>query len=136
MTRHVVVWIDYAEARIFHLHRDSDEHRHEETATPAIVQAPQHRVHRHPKGHSGEATPHPDDRQHFFSDVQTRLTGSGAILIVGPASAKHELFKFLLQRDTRLAARVVGVETLDHPSDGQIIAYARTAFRKSDRMAG
>jgi hypothetical protein len=29
---------------------------------------------------------------------------------------------------------IVGVETVDHPSDGQLVAYARRCFKAEDRM--
>jgi hypothetical protein len=29
---------------------------------------------------------------------------------------------------------IVGVETVDHPSDGQLVAYARRYFKAEDRM--
>ena len=32
------------------------------------------------------------------------------------------------------AEKVVGVETVDHPSDGQLVAYARKYFVAKDRM--
>jgi hypothetical protein len=34
------------------------------------------------------------------------------------------------------AAKVVGIESADHPTSGQIIASARRYFRAADRMAG
>jgi hypothetical protein len=33
-----------------------------------------------------------------------------------------------------MVAKIVGVETVDHPTDRQIIAYASKYFAKSDRM--
>ena len=35
-----------------------------------------------------------------------------------------------------LKKKVVAVETVDHPSDGQVLAYARKHFRASDQMRG
>src|SRR3954471_15164786 len=98
---HAVVWIDHQEARIFHVHPEmADESR---------VLSPQHHVHRHPKGH-GEPREHPDDAQRFFYNVARRLDGIDSILIVGPASAKHELMTFLDEKRPQLASKVVGVE--------------------------
>ena len=31
---------------------------------------------------------------------------------------------------------VLGVETLDHPTDGQMVAYVRHYFKAADRMGG
>jgi hypothetical protein len=57
-----------------------------------------------------------------------------ALLIVGPSSAKLEFFRYLLEHDRRLESKVVGVESADHPTDGEIVARARNCFMASDRM--
>ena len=31
-------------------------------------------------------------------------------------------------------AKVIGLETVDHPSDGQLVAYARKYFKAKDQM--
>jgi hypothetical protein len=97
------------------------------------VLAPKHHVHRHPKGR-GEPREHPDDAKRFFAEVAKALDGVDAILIVGPSSAKLELFRHLHKHEGRLEQKVVGIETVDHPTDGQIVAMARIAFKASDRM--
>ena len=122
---HAVVWIDHKEARIFHVHpQEVDESR---------VLSPQHYFHRHPKGHS-EPREHPDDARHFFDDIARGLDGVDSVLIVGPASAKHEFVKFVHEHLQRVASRIVGVETVDHPTGGEIVAHARAYFKASDRM--
>jgi hypothetical protein len=37
---------------------------------------------------------------------------------------------------TIAAAKVVGIESADHPTSGQIVASARRYFRGIDRLAG
>jgi stalled ribosome rescue protein Dom34 len=124
---HAVVWIDHQEARIFHVHPDmADESR---------VLSPQHHVHRHPKGR-GEPREHPDDARHFFRDVAERLDGIDSILVVGPASAKHEFITFVHETHPQLESRIVGVEAADHPTGPEIVAHARIYFKASDRMGG
>jgi stalled ribosome rescue protein Dom34 len=125
MPTHAVIWIDHKEARVFHVgSQEADE---------TTVLAPQHHVHRHPKGH-GEATAHPDDAHRFFGDVLRTLAGVDALLIVGPSSAKLEFFRYVHEHDARLESRVVGVESADHPTDGEIVARAKSYFKASDRM--
>jgi stalled ribosome rescue protein Dom34 len=125
MSVHAVVWLDHHEARIFHVDvPDADE---------STVLAPQHHVHRHPKGH-GEGREHPDDAHRFFEEIARALSGVDAILLVGPAAAKDEFFGYLKAHDHRMEAKVIGVETVDHPTDGQIVAMARRAFQASHRM--
>ena len=55
------------------------------------------------------------------------------ILVVGPANAKTELRNFIAETAPDLARRIVGVESLDHPSDGQLIALARRLFTVLDK---
>jgi hypothetical protein len=33
-----------------------------------------------------------------------------------------------------LEPKIVGVETVDHPTDGQLVAHARRYFHAADRM--
>lgn len=125
MPAHAVVWIDHKEARVFHLHPASTDE--------TTVLAPQHHIHRHPKGR-GEAREHPDDGHRFFAGVVRTLDGVDAILIVGPSSAKFELFRYMHEHDERLVSKIVGIESADHPTDGQIVARARHYFMATDRM--
>ena len=36
--------------------------------------------------------------------------------------------------DHALETKVVGIETVDHPSDGQLVAFAKKYFKRSDGM--
>ncbi|MEO7271795.1 MAG: translational machinery protein [Vicinamibacterales bacterium] len=125
MPTHAVIWIDHQEARVFHLHPD--------TVDATTVLAPRHHVHRHPKGR-GEPRPHPDDDARFFREVAHTLAGVDALLIVGPLSAKLEFFRYLNEHERLLESKVVGVESADHPTDGEIVARAKHCFAASDRM--
>jgi hypothetical protein len=125
MPTHAVIWIDHREARIFHVRPDATDE--------TTVLAPQHHIHRHPKGH-GEAKEHPDDAHRFFTGVAHAVQGVDALLIVGPASAKLEFFKWVQTHDRALESAVVGIESADHPTDGEIVARAKTYFKASDRM--
>ena len=66
--------------------------------------------------------------------MATELRTVEALLIVGPGSAKLEFIRYLHAHDRALEANVVGVETVDHPSDGQIVAYAKKYFVAGDLM--
>jgi hypothetical protein len=57
-----------------------------------------------------------------------------SVLIVGPASAKHEFVKLVHENYRHLVSRIVGVESADHPTGGEIVAHARSYFTTSDRM--
>ncbi len=122
---HAIVWMDHREARIFHISATDAErvvvpshasghHLHHKANTPG-------------SGHLGV------DRE-FFQRVAAALSHTGAILITGPASAKTEFHHYLAERHPELAARVSGVEALDHPSDGALVALGRRFFKADDRM--
>jgi stalled ribosome rescue protein Dom34 len=122
---HAVVWIDHKEARIFHVHPAA--------ADESTLLSPQHHIHRHPKGR-GEPREHPDDANRFFDQVARGLDGVDAVLIVGPSSAKHELFSFVRAHHRPLASKIVGIEAADHPTAGELVAHARNVFKASDRI--
>ena len=75
----------------------------------------------------------PEDKDYYHRVAQA-LAGAHEILVVGPAQAKLHLVKHIHAHDHALVPRLVGVETVDHPSDGQLVAYARKYFRAKDVM--
>ena len=133
MPTHAVIWIDHKEARVFHVQPETVGHGQPEAIDETTILSPQHLIHRHPKGR-GEGKEHPDDAKKFFHEVARSLDGTEAVLIVGPSSAKLEFLRYLQDHDKKLQARVVGIETVDHPTDREIVAHARRYFIRSDRM--
>lgn len=115
---HAIVWIDHREARIFHFNEDDSDR---------IVVHP-HRSARQIQGGHGK------ENHEFFHHVVEAIGGSGAVLLTGPASAKLELLKHIEKHDPQVKPRIAGVETLDHPSDGALLSFARKYFRAADRM--
>jgi stalled ribosome rescue protein Dom34 len=127
--RRLAVWIDHHEARIFHMLA--------ETFDKTTIEAPHRHVHRHPKGQEIDKNrdrEHPDDAHHFFRDVSRALDDAAEILIVGPSTAKLHLIRYIHKHEHALEPRIVGIETVDHPTDGQLVAYAKLYFKASDRM--
>ena len=122
---HAVVWIDHHQAKIFHFDAADADATRIRSAHPH-----QHLHHKANSIGSGHApVEHP-----FLERVSQALSGSGAVLITGPSSAKEELAAHVARLHPSLAARVSGVEALDHPTDGQLLALARRFFRAADRM--
>jgi stalled ribosome rescue protein Dom34 len=125
--RHVTVWIDHSEARIFHVDA--------KTLDENTVIAPAHHVHRHPKGATAEHN-HPDDAHRFFRAVAQELKGAERILVVGPSTAKLQFIRYATKDDRALEPRIVGVETVDHPTDRQLVAYSKRYFAADERLQG
>ena len=125
MSKHVAIWIDHKEAHIFDIDADKPD--------AEIVVAPRHQHHRHPKG-ADDVKDHDEDAKRFFQEVARLLEGSGEVLLVGPSTAKLELLRYIEKHDHALGAKIVGIETVDHPTDGQLVAYAKNYFKRIDRM--
>jgi stalled ribosome rescue protein Dom34 len=65
----------------------------------------------------------------FFAQVLNAVSDAGEILIIGPAGAKTELAKYLREQHPKIGDRIVAVEAADHPSDREIVAYAKKHFK-------
>jgi stalled ribosome rescue protein Dom34 len=122
---HAVVWLDHHEAKIFQFNAAEADEAHVLPSKPHV-----HLHHHHGGNTDGRALPDPN----FYRDIAKALAPAGEILICGPAQAKTELAKFLEQHEPAIHKKVAGVETVDHPTDPQIVAHARTYFRSADRM--
>ena len=72
--------------------------------------------------------------QTTFARSPNQLSDAGSVLITGPANAKTELVEFIRLHDPKLAKVIAGVETVDHPTDAQLVAYARKYLKAADRM--
>lgn len=122
---HAIVWIDHREAKIFHFNSTDVE----KVVIPSHVA--NHHLH-HKANTIGSG--HLGVDKEFYQRVTAALSHTGALLIVGPANAKTELKNYISQHNPGLANRVSGVETLDHPTDGALVALARKFFKADDRM--
>ncbi len=120
---HAVIWIDHEQAKIFRFDKDDAQSQ---------VIKPEHaegHIHHHANEiGSGHAATSPA----YLHAVAHAVADAGAILIVGPANAKTELMHHLEKHDPQVAKRVSAVETVDHPTDGQVVAYARKHFKSAD----
>jgi stalled ribosome rescue protein Dom34 len=123
---HAVVWIDHREARIFYFNP---------TDVDRLVLHPDHPTKQvHHKANS-IGSGHTAADHEFLQAVAQAIADAGAILITGPANAKTDLVKHIQQHDPAIAKAIVGVETVDHPSDAQLVAHARAFLGAKDRMS-
>jgi len=122
---HVLVWIDHREAKVFQFNAtDTDR-------TSIRSEHPHQHIHHHANARgSGHV---PLDKK-FLEHVAAAIAHAGAILIAGPANAKTELAQYLKEAHPALAQKISGVEPLDHPTDGELVALARSFFKADDRM--
>ena len=121
--QHAVVWVDHAQAHVIHFNTEA-------SAVQKVGGSHPHLHHKSGATGSGHAAP----AHVLYRDVLSALGDAGEVLIVGPGSAKQELSRFAADQPGGWTQRIVGVETVDHPSDAQLLAYARKYFLHADRM--
>jgi stalled ribosome rescue protein Dom34 len=117
---HAIVWIDHSQAKVFHVGLSGENE--------AVVHPHMPTKHLHHKANStgsGHAAP---DKE-FLAQVMKAVSDAGEILIIGPAGAKTELAKYLREQHSKIGDRIVAVEAADHPSDREIVAYAKQHFK-------
>ena len=122
---HAVVWLDHAEAHVMHFSP-------EEVEKQLILPADPHKNLHIKSGKMGAGKALED--QKYYHDIAQALSTASEILVVGPANAKLQLIKHIHAHDKELVEKIIGVETVDHPTDGQVVAYARKYFLAKDQM--
>ena len=111
-----VVWIDRENAKLFQFSSEKMERKHVEERHA------DHHTHRN------EAIVQQLHERVFFSKVVPHLNESSEVLILGPGVAKHHFQNHLNEHFPAIARKVVGCETVDHPTDPEIAAMARKFF--------
>ena len=124
---HAVVWLDHNEAHVMHIAPDDVE--------KSVVHPAHPHKHVHSKSGTVGSGKAAEDKTYYHA-IAEALAGAQEILVVGPAQAKLQLIKHLHAHDHAIADKVVGVESIDHPTDGQLVAYARKYFVAKDKMLG
>jgi stalled ribosome rescue protein Dom34 len=117
---HAVVQIDHQQAQVLQFDTEHVEARKVKAST------------RHTKQHgSAVRTEH-----EFFGEVCNALEGIAEVLVAGSHTAQADFKHYADKHRPETARRIVGYETVDHPSEAQLVALARQYFLKYDRMAG
>lgn len=117
---HAVVWLDHHSANILQF---DTEHVEAEKVKASS---------RHTKQHgSAVRTEH-----EFYADVCEALKGINEVLVTGSSTAQADFRHYVEKHRPALAPAIVGYETVDHPSDKQLVALARQFFLRHDRMNG
>lgn len=119
---HAIVWIDSTHATVIDFSWDDEHVQH-----VGKMDNPDRRY-----LHDGS----PQAVRVFHDDVVKAIGNAREVLIAGPGQAKHQLARDLEKRHPKVAKRVVAVEALDHPTDGQLLAHARKSFKRLDALLG
>ena len=116
---HAVVWIDHYSAQLFQFDAEHVE--------AAKVKAHTHHTRQHG---SSVRTEH-----EFFGEVCDALAGVGEALITGSHGTQADFRHYVEKHRPAVGKQIVGWETADHPTEGQLLALARKYFLKHDRIA-
>lgn len=119
-TFHAVVRIDHKTAEILQF---DAEH----------VQAQKVKAHTHHTAYHGSTV---RTEHEFFGQVCDALAGIPEVLVTGSRNAMADFRHYVDKHRAALAPHIVGWETVDQPTQAQLVALARQYFLKFDRMSG
>ncbi len=120
---HAVIWIDHQKAHVMSFNKD--EH------VEQVIRATLHNAHLHSKSGAPGSGHAPEDKA-FFDHTAAAVREAVEVLVVGPGTEKTVFAKYLAKSHPDVASKIVGVETVDHPSNPQLPAFARKYFVKAD----
>jgi stalled ribosome rescue protein Dom34 len=89
--------------------------------------------HDHPTKQHGSAV---RAEHEFYAEVCGALAGITEVLVAGSHNAMADFRHYVEKHRPAVAAQIAGYEAVDHPSDNQLVALARSFFVKHDRMNG
>ena len=119
-TFHAVVWIDHHSAQV--LQFDAEHVQAQK------IKASHHYTRQHASAVRSE--------HEFFGQVCDALAGISEVLVTGSGVALADFGHYVDKHRPALLPQIVGRETVDHPTDNQLVALARKYFLKFDRLAG
>ena len=122
---HAVVWLDTKEAHVFQFNAEDVERQR------IKANAPSRQVHQK-AGIVGSG--HSHDDKAYFEGIVEALSGATEWLVAGPGAAKNEFVSYVEKHAPRLKSQLIGVEAMDHPTDGELLAHARRFFKAADKI--
>ncbi len=115
---HAVVWTDHQTAKVLQF---DAEH----------VRAAKVRGHKHyTRQHGSDVR----TEHEFFGEVCAAIDGVAEVLITGSRTAIADFRHYAEKHRPHTAARIVGYEVVDHPTENQLVAAARKYFLKYDKL--
>lgn len=113
---HAVVWLDNKHAKFFPFSKESHEGHQ--------VKLTEHHSHHFTDGAGKE------DEKKYFHHLSDSLKEYQEIILIGPGNGKDNFKKYLEGHNKGLLGHIVGTETVDHPTDNQIVAFAKKYFKE------
>lgn len=116
---HAIVWTDRHSAQV--LQFDATQVREEQ------VKAHVHYTRQHGSRVRSE--------HEFFGEVCDALDGISQVLVAGSHMAQNDFRHYVCTHRPAVMQRIVGWQTLDHPTTSELVALARRYFATHDAMA-
>lgn len=116
---HAVLWLDHRNAKVLHFDADT-------------VQVQKVQAHTHDTGQHGSAV---RTEHEFFGEVCDELMSVAHIVVTGNHTALSDFRHYVNKHRLSLDPQILGWETVDHPTDPQLLAFARKYFIDRARLA-
>jgi stalled ribosome rescue protein Dom34 len=117
---HAVVLIDHHTAQV--LQFDADH-----------VQSQKVKAHSHHTKQRGSSV---RTEHEFFGEVCDALAGIAEVMVTGSHTAQADFRHYVDKHRAVVAKNIVAWETVDHPTDNQLLALARKYFVEHGGVAG
>ena len=117
---HAVAYVDHELAQVLQFDAEN-----------VVEEKVQQHLHFTKQHGSGVRTEH-----EFFGHVCDALDGIAEVLVVGAHTGLADFQRYVEKHRPTTAKAIVGYEVLDHPSEKQMLAFARKHFVKHDHMVG
>lgn len=114
-----VLWLDHKTAKLFSL---------DGTTAWTLSATPEGEEEHRPNKATASGRRGDHSAEHYYRTLLERLPAAGPLLICGPSTAKLELSRYLEKHAPALHRRVVAVEPMDHPTEHQLVAWAKRKF--------
>ena len=98
-----------------------------------LAQTEKVKTHTH---HTRQHSQNMRSEEDFFGEVCDELDGIAQVVVTGSDTAQYGFRHYMDQYCPAVKQQVVGWETANHPSEGQLLAFARKHFVKPVTPAG
>jgi len=115
---HAAAWIEHLGAHVIQF--DADQ---------SVDQRVKQHVH-YTRQHGSQVR----GQHEFFSEVCDALFGIKAVLIVGHHEPQADFRQYVSKHRPALALHIVGWETVDHPTEAEVLKLARDFFVRQGEM--
>lgn len=118
--KHAVIWLDHHNAQILHFDAETSQAKH---------------VKEH-GAHTGQRNSAVRTEHEFFAEVCDAVKDTAEVLVTGSSTVQKDFQHYVEKHRSALSKQLAGFETVDHPSEKELIALGRKFFVGHDRMKG